>query len=530
MPEDYYGLLPEEAGLLQALLAGEQGLPTEQPVQAIPADTGPAPVDPTLAAYFQKIGLDPAMAATLGDDDMKRMAYYARQDAYDTKMRAELERTGKLQGIGTMYEEANPQDYYNTFGTIPIMSLGKSRFGIDEKTGTWDTAQGAEGIKYLTPDQTATYTLYSPRTGKTLGSGAGAEGLLSLAQMATGQTAEKDRKADWQLIKTPAEGGDPEIIASNLYNTNLSTLGKIVAAGLPIATAFIPGLNLAGAIAAGAGAGGLSAAMKEQNILKGALIGGATAGLVNAPVLPGGGSIAQSIGRGLQGAGSGTGQAAAQAVGDEIVVQGLSKLAQAGGSALGQGAVGSLLNAATPAADEIVVRGNLGGGLDLATLAPTLGAGTLGAALAAAQPGPVNYGDQVYDQPTQDIVVEGARPITPPVTPPPLSLGDIATLPAAATLAPNTSNITEPSTLKPGEDNLLRDIMRYYSLGSGVLDALGVGQGGGAGSAGMGTPYTSQLGVLPTFTRGAFTPFQGDYETYGQGPEFNFFGGAQTNG
>jgi hypothetical protein len=102
------------------------------------------------------------------------------------------------------------------------------------------------------------------------------------------------------------------------------------------------------------------------------------------------------------------------------------------------------------------------------------------------------------------------------------------TLPAATTLAPNLSNITEPSTVQPEaqKDTLLRDIMRYYSLGSGILDALGVGQGGGTTPA---TTYTPTLGAVPTFSRGQFQPFTGDYETYAMGPEFSFFGQpAQT--
>ena len=260
--------------------SGYQSLPTGETVSMEPATGGleaGSAMDPVLAAYLKKIGVDPAMAATLSANDMKQMAYYARKDAYDTALQADLRRTGKLQSVGTTYEEAHPEDYYNTFGTIPLLSLGKSRWGIDEKTGTWDTAQGAEGLKYLTPDETATYTLYSPRSGQTLGTGTGTQGLLSMVQMAQSQTANKDRKADWQLIKTPAGGGTPEVISSNLYNTNLTTLGKIVAGALPIAVGFIPGLQGVGAVLASAGAGAASAALNEGNILKGALMGGLSA-------------------------------------------------------------------------------------------------------------------------------------------------------------------------------------------------------------------------------------------------------------
>jgi hypothetical protein len=77
----------------------------------------------------------------------------------------------------------------------------------------------------------------------------------------------------------------------------------------------------------------------------------------------------------------------------------------------------------------------------------------------------------------------------------------------------------------PAEKNsLLDEIIKYYGLASTGLDLLGSAFGGGG--AGRMTPYASQLGPMPTFTRGPFTPFGGDYETYGFGPEFNFFGGA----
>jgi len=289
--------------------SGYQSLPTGETVSMEPATGGleaGSAMDPVLAAYLKKIGVDPAMAATLSANDMKQMAYYARKDAYDTALQADLRRTGKLQSVGTTYEEAHPEDYYNTFGTIPLLSLGKSRWGIDEKTGTWDTAQGAEGLKYLTPDETATYTLYSPRSGQTLGTGTGAQGLLSLVQMAGGQTADKDRKADWQLIKTPAGGGTPEVISSNLFNSDLTTLGKIVAGALPIAVGFIPGLQGVGAVLASAGAGAASAALSDENILKGALMGGLSA------------AGGQYLGDALKGAGMGLSANAARAIGTGI--------------------------------------------------------------------------------------------------------------------------------------------------------------------------------------------------------------------
>ncbi|UCC87888.1 MAG: hypothetical protein JSV81_00920, partial [Anaerolineales bacterium] len=102
----------------------------------------------------------------------------------------------------------------------------------------------------------------------------------------------------------------------------------------------------------------------------------------------------------------------------------------------------------------------------------------------------------------------------------------------ASTLTPGTASgegvLDQYTGLETTGNSLLDDIIKYYSLGSIGLDVLGgtLGLGGGGGGAGQaGAPYVSQLGPMPTFARGGFTPYTGDYETYGFGPEFNFFGG-----
>lgn len=100
-------------------------------------------------------------------------------------------------------------------------------------------------------------------------------------------------------------------------------------------------------------------------------------------------------------------------------------------------------------------------------------------------------------------------------------------LPTGGILPSGQTPTDGETTLKTG-NSLLDEIIKYYTLASGGLDLLGGALGGGGGGAGRMTPYVSQLGPMPTFTRGAFTPFGGDYETYGFGPEFNFFGGAPT--
>ena len=423
MADMYSGLTPQENSLLKALLAGEQRTPTEQPVEAVPAE----PDGTSMTSW------DPSMIVTspfsvLADPGQ----------AYDPNMVYRFDTGNKI--------------------------------GVPNTTGGFDY-------------QNAAPVVFQPGQQYVMTDGSGKN---VIARASTPEEMQKlvdlsSSNKDWKLYQADSSGNITP--GTQLFDrSNAGSFGSMI---LPMAAIAGLGFGLSG-LGLGAGAGGAA--------------GAAGTGAAAMP----------SVG------------AALADVGAQLAGTSVFGLPAAGAAAAGAGA-----SALAPALGDIVVKGSLGGGLNVGALAPTLASGTLGAALAAAQPGPVNYGDQVYDQPTDEIVVEGSKPITPPVAPPPLTIDQIMTLPAATTLAPNTSNITEPSTLKPGESNLLNDIMKYYSLGSGVLDALGVGQGGGTTTA---APYTSTLGVLPTFGRGAFTPYQGDYEQYGFGPEFNFFGGAQTNG
>lgn len=414
MADPYYGTSEEQAGLIQALLSGEQGLPTAQPNYAEPV------VD-----YLN--GWDPSMVNT-------------------TPLNV-------LSDPGAAYD---PNMVY--------------RFDTGDKVGV-PNAQGGFDYRNAAP------TVFQPgqQYVMTDGSGKNVIGRASSPEEMQKLVDLSSDKNDWKLYQADAEGNYTP--GTELFDrSNAGSFGSLI----------LPMLAVAGA---GFGLGALG--------------------------------LGTGAGAGAAGAMPSVGTALAD-VGAQLAGTSVFGLPAAAGTAAAAGGLGAL----APAFGEIVVTGAPAAGVG--ALAPAFTAGTLGAALAAAQPGPVNYGDQVYDQPTDEIVVEGAKPITPPVAPPPLTFDQIMTLPAATTLAPNTSNITEPSTLKPGESSLLNQIMKYYSLGSGALDMLGVGQGGG--STGAMTPYTSQLGVLPTFTRGASTPFQGDYETYGQGPEWNFFGGAKPNG
>lgn len=420
MADMYSGLTPQENSLLKALLAGEQRTPTEQPVEAVPAEPDTSGI----------VGWDPSMIVTSPFSVLADPG-----PAYDPNMVYRFD-TGNKIGI------PNASGGYDYQNAAPVVFQPGQQYVLTDRSGKNVIARAN------TPEE-----------------------MQRLVDLSSSE-------GNWSLFRADESGNI--VPGTQLFSKNENlNLGSVLLPMAAVAGAAF-GLN---ALGLGAGAGGAAGAAGT-----------------GAAAMPSVGAALADVGAQLAG----------------TSVFGLPAAATTAGT----------LAAAAPAFGGITVVGAPAAGVG--ALAPAaLGAGTLGAALASAQPGPVNYGDQVYDQPTDEIVVEGSKPITPPAAPPPLTIDQIMTLPAATTLAPNTSNITEPSTTKPGESNMLNDIMKYYSIGSGVLDALGVGQGGGNTTA---TPYTSTLGVLPTLGRGAFTPYQGDYEQYGFGPEFNFFGGAQTNG
>jgi hypothetical protein len=197
----------------------------------------------------------------------------------------------------------------------------------------------------VTPDQPV--RLVDLNTKTVIFEGTGVDAAREATRLGQSITDAKGRKASYD-IQTADPSGAYVTVANE--KRNKSTLGKIAdVAGTvaPIALSFVPGfqgLSLGLKMAAAAGAGGLGAALKGDNILKGALLGGATAGIANKIGLDK--ALSGALGNVGKGAVTAGGQAAADATGD-IVVTALSKLAQgAGGAAantlLSQGLKGGL--------------------------------------------------------------------------------------------------------------------------------------------------------------------------------------------
>lgn len=442
----------------------------------------------------------------------------ALEDSYITRMLQDANRLAYMdrslaaqqKNPNQVYAFTNPADYFQAYGTIPVDFQGSS--------GYYDTKEKSQDIRYLTPDANATYALVSPKSGQVLGTGAGQQGLLDLATQANNLNYELGREADWQLQKV-GPGGQTEVIGTNKYNSDRTLLGKIFGpildVGLPILTsALIPGAGfLSTALQAAAGSAVASAANDRslKDTLARAALTGVTAGIGDKLAAP-----AKAVGQTA-------GQTAAQTAG------------QVAGQTAGQAAT----QAAAQAADEIIVNAIL----------PSLGSqivgGAAGGLASSLVPSFFDNAQLADAAPTQ----AQSQPTTQQAAAP--SLDEIVvtagksgfTLPSAAALGIGTGATagllgggTTP-TATPADKNLLQKITAgmnltdYLTLASLAGSAAGglFGGGGGGGVAAT-SPYTSLLGPAPTLggavnatTRQMNAPYAGDYETYGMGPEYQFF-------
>jgi len=280
--EDIYGGAAVMDTPRQAAVA-----PTTQAAASAAAPETEAQERARLTAYLPAALLGGANPNDFDMGFLRQMAKNADRYYWDQKEAAHTKANPRVS-----YATADPAEYYKAFGTVPISFTGTS--------GYMDKGVKGPSIDYLTPEAGATYSLYSPKTGQLIGTGTGAEGLLALAKQANDMNESQGRKADFQLVKTGAGSTTPEVLGTNLYNSDRTALGNVmsvVGKALPLATMFIPGLNVLSGIAVGAGLGGVGAQLQGKNALKGALMGGLSSagGQVLGPALEGGGALGANL-------------------------------------------------------------------------------------------------------------------------------------------------------------------------------------------------------------------------------------------
>jgi hypothetical protein len=415
------------------------------------------------------------------------------------------------------------------------------------------TSQTSGNVFAVATDQPV--RLVDLRTNTVVFEGTGVEAARKATELGQNLTDTLGRKANYD-IQTADPSGAFKTVANE--KANKSTLGKIAdVAGTLLPLAAIPltaGASVgsllastAGKVGLGAALGGAGSALKGDDILKGAALGGLSAGIVSGTGLDKTlGGVLGNIGGTL--AGKTVEEGAKQATGD-IVVTALSKALQGAGGALGQAALSQAGNATarelsgykTPAekfADQPLPQAlqppvDMYAGLDpidvLANrVVPSYGGALAGIASPIATeflpksvlPEPLP--SELQTAPKEEIVVTAPQSVLPP---PPL-FGVETALPAitgGALTAAQTGG-TPPSTKDGvlGTGLNLPQLISIGGIGADLLSSLLAGGGG----AGTGAPYVSPFGTGVGFARGQdmrVNPNIADYEQYGFGPEAMFF-------
>lgn len=190
--------------------------------------------------------------------------------------------------------------------------------------------------------------LVDHRTNQVVFEGTGFDAARKASEMGQSLTNQFGRKANYSIQTADPTGNYSTVAYEKKNKSTLGQIANVVGTALPLATMFIPGLNVLGGIAAGAGLGGAGAALKGDNILKGAVMGGLTSaggGLLAKPLgaaanLTAGTARALGTGIGATAGGLATGQNLKNALIGGVLSGGLSYVAPdiQRGLGIGQGA------------------------------------------------------------------------------------------------------------------------------------------------------------------------------------------------
>lgn len=390
--------------------------------------------------------------------------------------------------MGGVIEDPNIQ-----YITAPISNKGNP------------TGKMGGNVFSMTPNQLV--RLVDHRTKQVVFEGTGYDAARKATELGQNLTNTLGRKANYS-IQTADPSGEFKTVAYE--KKNKSTLGKIAdvagtllpLAAIPLTAGASAGSLLAstaGKIGLGAALGGAGSALKGDDILKGAALGGLSAGIVSGTGLDKAlGGVLGDVGGTL--AGKTAEEVAKQATGD-IVVTGLSKALQSAGGAIGQAALSEAGNAA----------------------ARELSGFKTPAEKFAEQPLPEGLlpPADIYAG-IDPIVVTAPQAVAAPAPIPGFEAAIPAIIPGALTAAQTAG--TPPS----GNDGVLGtglNVPQLLSIGGIGADLLKNLLAGGGG-AGAGTPYVSPFGTGVGFAPGRdmrANPTIMDYERYGFGPEAMFF-------
>lgn len=193
--------------------------------------------------------------------------------------------------------------------------------------------------------------LVDHRTNQIVFEGTGFDAARKATELGQGLTDQFGRKANYSIQTADPTGNYSTVAYEKKNKSTLGTIADVAGTALPMAAMFIPGLQGLGAVAAGAGLGGAGAALKGDNILKGAVMGGLTSAggaLLSKPLgaaanLTSGTARALGTGIGATAGGLATGQNLQNSLLGGVLSGGLSYIAPdiQRGLGIGQGATPS---------------------------------------------------------------------------------------------------------------------------------------------------------------------------------------------
>jgi len=118
--------------------------------------------------------------------------------------------------------------------------------------------------------------LVDHRTNQVVFEGTGFDAARKATELGQGLTDQFGRKANYSIQTADPSGNYSTVAYEKKNKSTLGQIANVVGTALPLAAMAIPGLQGLAAVAAGAGLGGAGAALKGDNILKGAVLGGLT--------------------------------------------------------------------------------------------------------------------------------------------------------------------------------------------------------------------------------------------------------------
>ncbi len=157
------------------------------------------------------------------------------------------------------------------------------------------TGKMGGNVFVMKPDQQV--RLIDHRTNQIVFEGTGYDAARKATQLGQSMTDQYGRKANYSIQTSDPTGNYTTVAYEKRNKSTLGKIGSIAGTALPIAVSLIPGLQFAGPVLSAALAGGAGAALKGDNILKGAALGGLSAagGQVLGSALGAGGALGTNL-------------------------------------------------------------------------------------------------------------------------------------------------------------------------------------------------------------------------------------------